>query len=215
MRNFSYLAIVIHLTAIGVIAFAASDNARGQTTGYQGRTGLPRADNPWYLPPNGSSNLIAGSTGPARLTPEELINISVYEKANRGVVNITTTTVSRDNFMLMPVPGKGTGSGAILDKQGHVLTNNHVLEDALNAEVTLFNNNSYAAKLVGKDPANDVAVLKIEVPASTLYPILPGDSSTLKVGQRIYAIGNPFGLETHLDRGHHFEPAAFNPLAWS
>ena len=138
---------------------------------------------------------------PVKLSEEERINVLVYEKANRGVVNITTKTMSRDSLMMRLVPGEGTGSGAVLDKQGHILTNNHVLEDAQSHEVTLFNNSSYSAILVGSDPANDIAILKINAPESVLYPLLPGSSTDLIVGQRIFAIGNPFGLERTLTIG--------------
>lgn len=134
-------------------------------------------------------------------TPEEQVNIRVYENVNRSVVNITTRAV-RTNMMFMEVvPTEGSGSGSILDKQGHVLTNFHVIEGAQQVQVTLANGSSYAADLVGQDPSNDIAVLKIDAPPEDLAPVTLGDSSQLRVGQKIYAIGNPFGLERTLTVG--------------
>jgi S1-C subfamily serine protease len=101
----------------------------------------------------------------------------------------------------MPVPSKGTGSGVVIDKQGYVLTNHHVIEGAQSARVTLYNNESFDARLVGKDPVNDIAVLKIDATADMLFPVGIGDSSQLRVGQKVYAIGNPFGLERTLTVG--------------
>ena len=130
-------------------------------------------------------------------SPEELVNINVYERANRSVINITTK-ISRSSgplMMLFNEASKGSGSGFVLDKSGHILTNHHVIKDADSATVTLFDGESYSAKLVGSDPPNDIAVLRIEAPADSLYPIEIGESSRLRVGQKVFAIGNPFGLE--------------------
>jgi S1-C subfamily serine protease len=96
---------------------------------------------------------------------------------------------------------EGAGSGSVLDKQGHILTNYHVVEGAREIEVTLFDGKSYEARLVGRDPSSDVAVLRIAAPPETLFPIRFGDSSRLKVGQRVFAIGNPFGLDRTLSTG--------------
>ncbi|HZZ74020.1 MAG TPA: trypsin-like peptidase domain-containing protein [Pirellulales bacterium] len=135
------------------------------------------------------------------LTPEERVNVAVYENVNRSVVNINTKSVSSDRFFFYEVPAEGAGSGSILDKQGHVLTNFHVVEGAQEIQVTLFDGKSYEARLVGKDASSDIAVLKIDAPASSLFPVTFGDSIHLKVGQKVYAIGNPFGLERTLTTG--------------
>jgi S1-C subfamily serine protease len=135
------------------------------------------------------------------LTPEERVNIAVYEKANRSVVNIDTRSVRTDGFWLFEVPTKGAGSGVVVDNQGHVLTNYHVVEDARAIRVTLFDGKSYEAGPVGADPLNDVAILKIDAPPESLSPVEFGDSSRLRVGQRALAIGNPFGLERTLSVG--------------
>lgn len=134
------------------------------------------------------------------LTLDEEGNIKVYEEISPGVVNITTTTISYD-FFFNPIPESGTGSGSILDKKGHILTNYHVVENARKLEVTLFDGSKWEAKLIGADPSNDLAVIKIKAPQEKLKPIPFGDSSNLKVGQKAIAIGNPFGLERTLTVG--------------
>jgi S1-C subfamily serine protease len=141
-----------------------------------------------------------GPLGPDELTPDEQVNISVYENVNRGVVNITTRG-TREGFFLMEVPTEGAGSGSILDVAGHVLTNNHVIEGARQVTVTLFDGTSYEARFVGADPVDDIAVIKIDAPADALHPVTLGDSRRLKVGMRVFAIGNPFGLERTLTTG--------------
>lgn len=135
------------------------------------------------------------------LTPDEKRNILVYERGNRAVVHITTRSVQIDTFYLMERPAEGSGSGSILDKRGLILTNYHVIEGARDIRVTLFNGDSYAASLVGQDPVNDIAVLKIDAPQDVLIPVRYGDSSKLRVGQKVYAIGNPFGLERTMTIG--------------
>jgi len=149
-------------------------------------------------PPRG--NEPPGPLGPDELSQDEQINVAVYENVNRGVVNITTRG-AREGFLLLEVPTEGAGSGSILDKSGHVLTNNHVIEKAKQVNVTLFDGKSYEARLVGADPVNDVAVIKIDAPAESLHPVLLGDSRRLKVGMHVFAIGNPFGLERTLTTG--------------
>jgi S1-C subfamily serine protease len=136
-----------------------------------------------------------------QLTPEELTNIRVYETANRGVVNINTKFESHDRFFMFSVPGQGSGSGSVIDRKGHVLTNYHVVEDAEQIQVTLNGGQIYDAELVGYDTENDIAVLKIDAPADQLFPIVFGRSDQLKVGQRVYALGNPFGLEGTITTG--------------
>ncbi|PQO31534.1 S1C family serine protease [Blastopirellula marina] len=135
------------------------------------------------------------------LTPDEKRNILVYERGNRAVVHITTRSVQIDNLYLMERPAEGSGSGSILDKRGLILTNYHVIEGARDIRVTLFNGDSYAASLVGQDPVNDIAVLKIDASEEVLFPVRYGDSSKLRVGQKVYAIGNPFGLERTMTIG--------------
>lgn len=134
------------------------------------------------------------------LSLEEEANIKVYEGLSPGVVNIINTTVSYD-FFFNPIPQSGTGSGSIIDKKGYILTNYHVVENARMLEVTLFDGSKWEARPVGADPSNDLAVIRIDAPAERLKPIPFGDSSSLKVGQKVLAIGNPFGLERTLTVG--------------
>jgi S1-C subfamily serine protease len=134
-------------------------------------------------------------------TPEERVNIFVYEKTNRGVVNITTRGAKADGIFFLEAATEGAGSGSVLDRRGHILTNNHVIADSRDIKVTLFNGKSYGAVLVGRDPATDIAVLRIDAPKEFLHPIEFGDSTHLKVGQRVFAIGNPFGLERTMTTG--------------
>lgn len=134
-------------------------------------------------------------------TPEERVNISVYDRTNRGVVNITTQSARADSFFLVEVPTEGSGSGSVLDKSGHILTNYHVISGAREINVTLWNGHIYEAGIVGQDPQNDIAVLRIEAPKDALFPVAVGDSTSLKVGQKVFAIGNPFGLERTLTVG--------------
>jgi len=134
-------------------------------------------------------------------TTEERTNIAVYEANNRGVVNITTRSARADALLMMEVPTEGAGSGSILDKRGHILTNYHVIAGAREINVTLFDGNTYEGGLVGQDPVNDIAVLRIDAPPESLFPVSLGDSSRLRVGQKVYAIGNPFGLERTMTVG--------------
>ena len=126
---------------------------------------------------------------------EELVNISVYERSNRSVVNITTRISRGGNSSRRRESARGSGSGFVIGQDGLVLTNYHVVDSADAVLVTLFDGESYSASLVGSDPGNDIAVLQIDAPASSLYPIELGESSRLRVGQKVFAIGNPFGLE--------------------
>ncbi len=133
-------------------------------------------------------------------TPEERRNIEVYERSNRSVVNITTKTIRPENLFYVEV-AEGSGSGSVLDREGHILTNLHVIEGARQIRVTLHSGKTYETAQVWQDPINDIAVLRIEAPPEELYPVTFGDASRLRVGQRIYAIGNPFGLERTLTTG--------------
>jgi S1-C subfamily serine protease len=148
-------------------------------------------------PPSGAPTPL-----PHALTAEELTNISVYDVANRSVVNILTRSVDYDRFFMPSLHDEGAGSGSVLDKKGHILTNNHVIEDAETVLVTLAGGKEpYPAKVVGRDISSDIAVLKIDAPASELFPITVGTSENLRVGQRVYTLGNPFGFDGTLTTG--------------
>jgi S1-C subfamily serine protease len=132
------------------------------------------------------------------LDAEEQNNITVYRKNIGSVVNITSKVVTLDFFYGL-VPEEGQGSGFIIDKDGHILTNYHVIEQARQIEVTLHNRKKYRATIVGTDRSHDLAVVQIKAP--DLTPMVLGNSSNLQVGQKVYAIGNPFGLSGTLTRG--------------
>jgi S1-C subfamily serine protease len=148
--------------------------------------------------PLGTFELTQAAAAPAYDT-EEQQNIAVYKKALPSVVNITSTAVAFD-FFYGSVPQQGQGSGFILDKQGHILTNNHVIDNAQRVEVTLFDKHKYKAAVVGVDKAHDLALLLINN-APNLQPATLSESANLTVGQRVYAIGNPFGLSGTMTRG--------------
>jgi S1-C subfamily serine protease len=161
------------------------------------------------LPPPAAATPLRAGIAPAAggggaelggFTADERTNILVYEKANRSVVHITTKAAQRE-LLFLEVPAEGAGSGSVLDRDGHILTNYHVVEGAQEIRVTLDSGETYDAGLIGYDQPNDMAVLKIDAPASELVPIEVGDSTRLKVGQNVYAIGNPFGLERTMTTG--------------
>ena len=139
--------------------------------------------------------------GPSGLTPEEEVNVRVYERVNKSVANIVTKNVRAEGFFVLESAAEGAGSGSVIDKLGHILTNFHVIEEAREVTVTLYDGKSYEARFIGADPVNDVAVIKIEAPQDILFPVTFGDSSALKVGMKVFAIGNPFGLERTLTTG--------------
>ena len=132
---------------------------------------------------------------------EERTNIAVYETVNRSVVNINTKATVSAGLFLLEVPSEGAGSGIVIDRRGHILTNFHVIDGAREIQVLLFDGSSHVASVVGIDPATDVAVVKIDAPADVLHPVAFGASNDLRVGQRVFAIGNPFGLERTLTTG--------------
>jgi S1-C subfamily serine protease len=136
------------------------------------------------------------------LTPEEKNNIAVFEAAKGSVVYISTSEQVLDSWTLrvQTVP-RGTGSGFIWDSAGHVVTNRHVIADASEATVRLADGKDYPATLIGVSGTHDIAVLQIRIPAKSAIPIPIGTSHDLQVGQKVYAIGNPFGLDWTLTTG--------------
>ncbi len=141
---------------------------------------------------------ITEAAGGDTLDSEEQNNITVYRKNTGSVVNITSRAVTFDFFYGL-VPQEGQGSGFIIDKEGHILTNYHVIAEARTVEVTLHNRKKYRATVVGTDRTHDLAVIQIKAP--DLSPMVLGDSRNLQVGQKVYAIGNPFGLSGTMTRG--------------
>src|SRR5437899_3412257 len=141
---------------------------------------------------------ITEAAGGEQFDNEEQNNITVYRKNIGSVVNITSKAVAFDFFYGL-VPQEGQGSGFIIDKEGHILTNYHVIAEARTVEVTLHNRKKYRATVVGTDRSHDLAVIQIKAP--DLSPMVLGDSRNLQVGQKVYAIGNPFGLSGTMTRG--------------
>ena len=141
---------------------------------------------------------ISEASGPQALDSEEQNNIAVYKKVLPSVVNITSVAVAYD-FFYGAVPQEGQGSGFIIDKEGHILTNYHVVENSRDLAVTLSDQKTYKAEIIGVDPSHDLAVIKISAPS--IVPAVLGDSKNLVVGQKVYCIGNPFGLSGTLTTG--------------
>lgn len=172
-----YLLILVNLVCLAVILYLV----RSGFTGYSdvAPTVTPRGD----------------------LAADEKSTIELYNKDRPSVVHITTLTQGRDaNFRIQSIP-KGTGSGFIWDQAGHIVTNYHVVEGANQIEVSLLGGHSYDARVVGTYPDKDLAVVKIDAPPGKLQPIAKGTSDNLQVGQKVYAIGNPFGLDQTLTTG--------------
>ena len=165
------------------------DPARHSSGGVSSNAPVTKASNPKMV----SSERV--------FSEEEKINISVYEKGIASVANIRTISQISDVFAFGNREREGGGSGWVWDTQGHIVTNHHVIENVQMIEVTLSNGLTREAQVVGSDPANDIALLKIDAPQSMLTPVEFSDSSTLKVGQKIFAIGNPFGLEQTMTVG--------------
>ncbi|MBL8815432.1 MAG: trypsin-like peptidase domain-containing protein [Planctomyces sp.] len=134
------------------------------------------------------------------MTPDEAAAVYVYESNNRSVANIATR-IGNPRVMFLENPTEDAGSGFVLDSEGHILTNFHVIENAQRIQVTLFSGESYEADPVGVDPINDMAVIRIKAPPELLFPVRLGDSAGLRVGMKVFAIGNPFGLERTMTTG--------------
>jgi S1-C subfamily serine protease len=148
--------------------------------------------------------LEAGSSAVSRrdvgLTDEETINVRIYRQAAPAVANVLTKATEYDFFM-DPVPVEGAGSGFVIDPDGYILTNNHVVQGAQSIEVVLGDKSRYSAKLIGADPRNDVAMIKVDTKGKKLIALPLGDSEALQVGQKVIAIGNPFGFASTLTTG--------------
>lgn len=171
-------------TESGTQTASHADVTPGQNT--QGKTGYKKR-----------------SSAPAvRITDVETATIALFEECAPSVVFINTSKVQRDYWSrnIEEIPS-GTGSGFIWDEEGHIVTNYHVIADASRISVTLANQTTYDATLVGMEPDKDLAVLKIEPQGDELTPIKVGKSADLRVGQSVYAIGNPFGLDQTLTTG--------------
>jgi len=139
---------------------------------------------------------------PVELGADERATMAVFERATKSVVFIANTAIQRDfwSFDILEIP-QGSGSGFLWNKQGHIVTNFHVIYGANAIKVTLADRTEHQAKVVGADPDHDLAVLQIQAPDATLEPLAVGSSQDLRVGQKVLAIGNPFGLDHTLTTG--------------
>jgi S1-C subfamily serine protease len=136
----------------------------------------------------------------AQLSSDEVLNVRVYRQTSPAVANVLTKATEYD-FWMDPVPVEGAGSGFVIDSKGYILTNFHVVQGAQSIEVVLGDQSRYAAKFIGADQRNDVALLKVEPKGKPLLALPLGDSAALQVGQKVLAIGNPFGFQSTLTTG--------------
>jgi S1-C subfamily serine protease len=156
----------------------------------------------WYSPLFSRNAESRAITPRGDLAADELSTIELFQQVSPSVVHVTSVAVLRNAFTMdVREMRAGTGSGFIWNTEGHIVTNLHVIREGQGAVVTLADNSNHSARLVGFDAANDIAVLKIDVPAGTLKPIAIGESSDLKVGQKVFAIGSPFEFDHTLTTG--------------
>jgi S1-C subfamily serine protease len=158
------------------------------------RSVLPTA----HLDPSAEPRPIAPA---GDLAADEKATISLFKQASKSVVYITTTEVGRDFALNVLEQPRGTGSGFLWDEKGHIVTNYHVVEDANRFKVTLADQSTWSAVLIGTAADKDLSVLRIDAPPGRLQPLLVGTSADLEVGQKVFAIGNPFGLDQTLTTG--------------
>jgi S1-C subfamily serine protease len=193
--------LILILLLVGGFYYLTTRSARTGTFGAWLDRHLPAADQ------GGAAGMLGSLRGPLHLTEanaqpaydgDEQNNIAVYKKAVPSVVNVSASSVAYD-FFYGAVPQQGQGSGFILDSSGHVLTNSHVIENARLVEVTLHDKHKYTAQVLLNDKGHDLALLQIQ--ASGLTPATLADSRGLVVGQKVFAIGNPFGLAGTMTRG--------------
>ena len=146
------------------------------------------------------SSLPPAAARDAGLTEDESINVRIYRQASAAVANVLTKATEY-GFFMDPVPVEGAGSGFIIDPRGYILTNYHVVEGAQSIEVVLGDQSRHSAKYIGADQRNDVALIKIDPKGKQLTSLKLGDSNALQVGQKVLAIGNPFGFQSTLTTG--------------
>ncbi len=176
------------------------NNQSSSVSGVQAETVSSSQDDIFEFQENPSS--VVPVSNSSDYTQDEQQNINVYNQCNEAVVNINTQVVAYDWFLEPYVQDGGSGSGSIIDKRGYILTNVHVIQDATKIYVSLYDGTQYEAKVVGQDLDSDLAVIKFDPPAGMdLKTIAFGSSSALKVGQKVIAIGNPFGMERTMTTG--------------
>ena len=193
----STVIVILFLIGFGIISFG---NKSGKSSDTAVLSSIEKEDDFIYQTNMADSNIISVNDS-SRYTEDELENIKVYQRLNEAVVNISIEVVTL-NWFLEPVPREGgSGSGSVIDRRGYILTNRHVVENAYKVYVTLSDGSQFEGKVVGIDPENDLAVVKIEPGDKELVTIPFGNSDDLLVGQKVLAIGNPFGYERTLTTG--------------
>ncbi|MDR1893256.1 MAG: trypsin-like peptidase domain-containing protein [Spirochaetales bacterium] len=179
---------------VGFFRTPETETPGGETSAAPPEEYLLQTDSP-------AERMIPVSSGDYAPGNDEALNIAVYRNTNEAVVNITTETLAF-NWFLEPVPSEGgSGSGSIIDVRGYILTNDHVVRDAYRVYVTLYDGAQYPGEVIGKDRENDLAVVKFDPGEKALHTISLGTSSLLQVGQKVLAIGNPFGYDRTLTVG--------------
>ncbi len=188
MGRTPWLVVALCAVCIAVTALTAVGGEWGKPLGsaYDGPEGKPRVVTP----------------APVELGPDERTTMAVFERATKSVVFIANTAIQRDPWSLdlFEAP-QGSGSGFVWNKRGHIVTNFHVVYGANSITVTLADRTEHKAKVIGADPDHDLAVLDVETPEGALVPLTVGTSEDLRVGQKVLAIGNPFGLDHTLTTG--------------
>ncbi len=185
-------SIMFAIALLGVAGLACSFTLPAPTA-------APAATStPWIIVATPTPFTAEAREGVVQSEEERIINL--YERVSPSVVHITSRSEVYD-FWRGVVPSEGSGSGFFLDERGHIVTNYHVIENAQEIEVLLTDGTAYPAELVGADPYNDLAVVRIEAPAELIVPVELGSAAGLRVGQRVIAIGNPFGLDWTLTSG--------------
>ena len=205
MKRFSAL-VLLTLVVLGTVGCSVCGWSALGRSQRSVSTPLPRqaVPTPTLLPPEVSREADA----------EELLLINVYKRVNPAVVNIQVIKRIESKGLVLPeTPGfpdlqgpeefyqQGVGSGFVIDEKGHIVTNNHVVEDAEELQVTFYDGTVVRAEIMGTDPDSDLAVIRVDVPESSLSPVELGDSDTVEIGQRAIAVGNPFGLRGTLTTG--------------
>ena len=200
-------AVTINITKIitnqakSEVTEVAADSEQSSVASEKSDEALSVDDSVAFLEQNPSTVLPVAAAS-SNYTPVETQNINVYSMCNEAVVNINTQVTAYDWFLQPYVQEGGSGSGSIIDKRGYILTNVHVIADATKIYVSLFDGTQYEAEVVGTDLDSDLAVIKFTPPEGVeLKTISFGSSTSLKVGQRVIAIGNPFGLERTMTTG--------------
>ncbi len=188
-NNFPRLILAALILVLGAYWVGARFSTRGPVD--VGAEPLGRAS-------SGSARDVAARD--AALTEEESLNVRIYRQASPAVANILTKATEYDFFM-DPVPVEGAGSGFVIDPRGYILTNFHVVQGAQSIEVVLGDQSRYPAKYIGADQRNDVALIQIDPKGKKLASLALGDSAALQVGQKVLAIGNPFGFQSTLTTG--------------